>query len=105
MFFKNFISKEARRNFSKLMGVKVMENLGNYMGLPLSVGRKKMDSCKGIKDKVDNKLNGWKAPLFSLAYYEFSIITIIQTIPTSVISCFRIPIATLENIVSMMARF
>ncbi|XP_074356646.1 uncharacterized protein LOC141696400 [Apium graveolens] len=105
MFFGKIVSTNTKLNLSRLMRVRVVQNFGNYLGLPTFMSRKKMELFMTIKDKVWHKLRGWKTTLFSAAGREVLIKVVIQTMPTYLMSYFKIPRAILDKIHGMVARF
>uniref|UniRef100_A0A803QSN3 Reverse transcriptase domain-containing protein n=1 Tax=Cannabis sativa TaxID=3483 RepID=A0A803QSN3_CANSA len=85
--------------------VKLVECHTKYLGLPATVGRRKKEVFESIRSKIRDKLQGWKASLFSQAGREVLLKAVIQAIPTYVMSCFRLPKELIKDIHAMMARF
>lgn len=48
-------------------GVKAVERHVNYLGLPTILGRSKTQVFNFARDRVWNKLKGWKEKMFSKA--------------------------------------
>ena len=53
-----------------MLGVSVIQQYEQYLGLPSLVGRKKKESFTHIKQQVWKKLAGWEAKLLSQAGRE-----------------------------------
>lgn len=49
----------------ELLGVTATVDHGTYLGLPSSIGRRKLDALRYIKDKVWKRLQGWNQKLLS----------------------------------------
>ncbi|XP_062104100.1 uncharacterized protein LOC133815261 [Humulus lupulus] len=105
MAFGKNVPRNDRTSLASVLGVKVVENFGKYLAFPSCLGRREKEMLSAIKDKVWNRLKGWKAPLFSTASREILIKAIIQAIPTCSMSYFKF----LKNLISdfhrMAARF
>uniref|UniRef100_A0A803P9R9 Reverse transcriptase domain-containing protein n=1 Tax=Cannabis sativa TaxID=3483 RepID=A0A803P9R9_CANSA len=87
------------------LGVTFTENHSKYLGLPAFVGKNKKEAFGLVRNKVWEKLQGWKMGLFSQAGREVLIKSIIQAIPVYVMSCFRISKGLLSEIQALIARF
>ena len=76
-----------------------------YLGLPSLVGRSKRNSFNDLKEKLGNKLSGWKEKLLSNAGKEILIKSIAQAIPSYIMSCFKLPDALRDDPTSLVRRF
>ena len=76
-----------------------------YLGLPSLVGRSKRNTFNDLKDKLGNKLSGWKEKLLSSAGKEILIKSVAQAIPAYTMSCFKLPDALCDELASMVRRF
>ena len=75
------------------------------MGLPTIIGRSKKVIFAAIKERIWNKLQGWKEKLLSKPGKEVLIKVVAQAIPTYMMSIFRIPDGLIDEIHSIIARF
>ncbi|XP_028117729.1 uncharacterized protein LOC114315309 [Camellia sinensis] len=73
--------------------------------MPSVVGRSKKAVFGYIKDKVWQRLNGWKEKCLSAAGREILIKAVVQAIPTYIMSCFELPDGLCREISGMIARF
>ena len=99
------VEENVGGELAKILGVKVVSKYERYLGLLIFVGRKKKEIFEGIKNKVWNKLKGWKGSLFSSAGREVLIKSIIQAIPTYTMSCFKLPKSVINDLHRLAARF
>uniref|UniRef100_A0A803NWY3 RNase H type-1 domain-containing protein n=1 Tax=Cannabis sativa TaxID=3483 RepID=A0A803NWY3_CANSA len=99
------IKQEQGAILAAEIGVKLVECHTKYLGLPASIGKRKKEVFESIRSKIRDKLQGWKASLFSQAGREVLLKAVIQAIPTYVMSCFRLPKELIKDIHGMMARF
>ncbi|KAL5544504.1 hypothetical protein UlMin_008288 [Ulmus minor] len=76
-----------------------------YLGLPTFSMRNKRFQFGYIRDKVVKKLQGWKEMFFSQGGKEILIKSVVQAIPTYIMSCFIIPYGIIREIESACARF
>ena len=62
-------------------------------------------SLNFIKERVWNKLQGWKENLLSQAGREVLLKAVVQAIPTFAIGCFKLPSGLLNDIEMMIGNF
>ena len=67
LFFSKAIAEETKEEIINFLGVLEIKEYEKYLGLPVVVGRKKKASLNYIKERVWNKLQGWKKRLLSQA--------------------------------------
>ena len=75
------------------------------MGLPSLVGRNKGNTFIQLKEKLGNKLSGWKEKFLSFASKEILIKLVAQAIPAYSMSCFKIPYSICDELVGMVRSF
>lgn len=76
-----------------------------YLGLPCFAGRSKSSLFQSFRDRIWNKLFGWKANFFSVGGREVLLKSVIQAIPTYVMNLFRLPVRLVNEIHRLCARF
>ncbi|XP_040987750.1 uncharacterized mitochondrial protein AtMg00310-like [Juglans microcarpa x Juglans regia] len=69
------------------------------------VGRSKYKAFRGIKEKVWQKLNGWKNQFLSFPGKEVLLKAVVQAIPTCHMSVFKLHVKLCKELAGMMARF
>ncbi|KAA3470357.1 reverse transcriptase [Gossypium australe] len=75
---KTPIPQRAATN--ELFHIKVVDNLDSYLGLPISVGKKKSDAFKSIVNRTTSRINSWSKRLLSSAGKEIFVKSVIQSI-------------------------
>ena len=86
-------------------GVAEVKHYEEYLGLPTLVGRNKRASFDKLKQRVWKRLQGWEGKLLSQAGREVLIKSVIQSIPTFTMSCFKLPVTLCQEIESLTRKF
>lgn len=60
------------------------------MGLPILIGKSKVTTFQGLKERVAKTLSGWKEKTLSKAGREILIKSVAQAIPAYTMSCFKL---------------
>jgi hypothetical protein len=105
VFFSRNISKEAQEDLSRIMGVRHVLGTGNYLGLPSLIGRKKKETFSYIKDRIWKRINSWRGRALSKAGKEVMIKSVLQAIPSYVMSIYLLPDSTVKEIERMINSF
>ncbi|PNX97372.1 ribonuclease H, partial [Trifolium pratense] len=105
VFFSRNLSKAAQEDLSNIMGVRHVLCTGNYLGLPSMIGRKKRDIFAYIKDRIWKRINSWRGRALSKAGKEVMIKSVLQAIPSYVMSVYLLPETTIKEIERMMNSF
>ncbi|KAK6115460.1 hypothetical protein DH2020_007729 [Rehmannia glutinosa] len=87
------------------MGMTRVSSHGKYLGLPSVIDKSEKEVFASIKDKIWAKLQGWKERHLSQAGKEILIKSIIQSIPTFAMSCFKLPDIILDDIQKMATNY
>lgn len=74
------------------------------MGLPSLFGKSKRNTFQQLKERLGNKLLGWKEKLLS-AGKEILIKEVAQVIPAHTMSCFLLPKTLCDEMTSMVRKF
>lgn len=104
LFSKNTLMSRRTEIVSALQ-VSEEENLGFYLGLPTSIGRRRVDCFSYIKERVVKRIEGWKERSLSLAGKEVLIKAVAQAIPTYVMGVVSLPIEICTQIETIMNRY
>ena len=89
----------------EFLGVSEVREYKKYLGLLAMVGRNKKESLNYIKERVWEKLQGWKERLLSQAGKEVLLKAVIQAIPTFAMSCFKLPTGLIQDIERLIRIF
>ncbi|KAL0418840.1 UNVERIFIED_CONTAM: hypothetical protein Sradi_1297500 [Sesamum radiatum] len=87
VFSKN-IPESSKKDLAAILGVKTEEKHTKFLGLPTMVGRSKRDVFDGIKDQIWSKMQGWATKKLSQVGKAMLIESVLQDLPTFVMSCF-----------------
>ncbi len=105
LFFSSNTSRERQEELKNLLGVPAIRQYEKYLGLPSFVGRSKKVCFAHIKERVWQKLQGWKEKLLSQAGKEILIKAVVQAVPTYSMGCFKLPQSLCKDIEAMIQKF
>ena len=97
LFFSQNTSQDIHDGIKNRFGFEVIWQHETYLGLPSLVGKSRCNPFQALKDKLNNKLSGWKEKLLSHARKEILIKVVAQAIPTYTMSVFQLPHANVMN--------
>jgi hypothetical protein len=104
VFFGRNTSREARGNIHTLSGVTISQRYDTYLGLYALVGRSRNREFQNIKERVNKRVNDWKAKFLSHAGKEVLLKAIIQVISLSM-SIFLLPKTLCSDLNGIMQKF
>ena len=105
LFFSRNTKPEVRNAIQQLLGARVMTECEKYLGLPMSGGKSKVNTFKGLQEKIMKRVMGWKEKFISKAGREILIKTVAQAIPTYSMCLFKLPRTICDNINSLLAKY
>ncbi|KAL0009392.1 hypothetical protein SO802_010894 [Lithocarpus litseifolius] len=105
IFFSKSTKVDSRNQIKLALRVPEIIQYEKYLGLPSLMGRNKKASFNYTKERVWKKLQGWKEKLLSQARREILIKAVIQAIPISTMSYFKLPVGLCLEIKSLIRRF
>lgn len=105
LYFSPLVPSDTQEYLNNILHMKVVENLGKYLGLPTMFSCSKINDYQYIVDRVWKKLQGWKEKFFSGGGKEILIKSVVQAIPTYAMRCFRLPKSLVLKISSLCAKF
>jgi hypothetical protein len=98
VFFGNRCNDVVKNRVKDSMGVQSEILNERYLGMPTSVGRSPTATFNFLYEMIWKRINGVADRPLSRAGKETFLKTVIQAIPTYVMSCFQIPISTCDKI-------
>ncbi|XP_030945645.1 uncharacterized protein LOC115970113 [Quercus lobata] len=104
-FFSHNTPLETQEDIKNRFGAEIIRQHETYLGLPSLVGRSKRNTFRALKERLDNKLSGWKEKLPSQAGKEILIKAVAQDIPTYTMSVFKLPDTLCDEMTSMVRNF
>jgi hypothetical protein len=105
IFCSRNVHQGVKNVITNILGVQAVLGTGKYLGLPSMVGRSKKATFNFIKDRVWRKINSWSSKSLSKAGREVLIKSVLQAIPSYVMSIFLIPSTIIDAIEKMMNTF
>lgn len=103
VFFNTNTAQESRQEICSLMGIREADSQSMYLGLPSMLGRNKSELLGFIKDRVRNRIQGWKGKVLSRAGKEILIKTVVQALPNYFMNVFVLPVEMCKEMEQMMS--
>lgn len=85
--------------------MKEVANLGNHLGVPIDIGRKKKDHFQFLVDKISSKILACSAVRLSQASKLILIQVVLISISSHVMRCLKIPLSVTNKLDSIITRF
>lgn len=82
-----------------------MEDCETYLALPMVGGKSKVNTFKGLQERITKRVIGWKEKVISKARKEILIKMVAQAIPTYTMAIFKIPKALCDTINSTLDKY
>ncbi|KAK9990469.1 hypothetical protein SO802_025454 [Lithocarpus litseifolius] len=73
LFFSHNTPQNVQNDIKQCFGAEVIWQYETYLGLPSLVGRSKQNRFRALKERLNNKLSGWKEKMLSQAGKEILI--------------------------------
>ena len=84
------MSNEEYVCLARLLNVNLVQNPNKYLGQNFKLRGNKVADFQFLVDKLQSKLQGWKASLFSQSGRTTLITSILQTLPLYTFSYFKV---------------
>lgn len=102
VFFSFNLSRPTQEDLANILGVRHVLGTSKYLGLPSMIGRRNKATFAFIKDRIWKRINSWRGSLLSRAGKEVMIKSVLQSIPSYVMSIFVILDAVVSDIEKML---
>lgn len=98
VFYSRNVDDAVKASISQILGVQQVMGTGKYLGVPSMVGRSRTSTFKFVKERVWKKINSWSSKCLSQAGRETLIKSVLQSIPSYIMSIFAIPKSIIVDI-------
>jgi hypothetical protein len=105
LFCSRNVQTPLQNSIANILGVQQVLGTGKYLGLPSMIGRSRKATFSFIKDRIWKKLNSWSSKCLSQAGREVLIKSVLQSIPSYIMSIFLLPASVIDDIEKMLNSF
>ena len=105
LLFGKRIGANVRQQIKDMLGIQNKGGMGTYLGIPEDISGSKCKLFAFLKDKLMNKVSGWKGRWLSKEEKEVLIKSILLALLTYVMSTFLLLLEICENLASAIAQF
>ncbi|XP_074299929.1 uncharacterized protein LOC141631111 [Silene latifolia] len=103
--FSRGVSEERQVSIAGCLAVQRVEFQERYLGLPTIIGRSKKPITDIVRNKLLKRLQGWRGKTLSKAGREILIKAVANSLPTYVMSIFKLPAAFCDDLRRLVSRF
>ena len=89
--FSKSTNLDTATTIAALFGKKISKSPGTYLGIPSTWGKTRTQALAYVRDRIKNKIDGWKGNFLSLARREVLIKAIATAVPTYPMHLFLFP--------------
>lgn len=99
------VSDDLRSRLSTITAILIWNNPRKYLGIPADWGRSKIQGLSWVKERVLARMEGWNGSLLNQAGKEVLIKSVVQAIPSYVMSILALPKTFCADLSATVARF
>ncbi|CAA7061573.1 unnamed protein product [Microthlaspi erraticum] len=103
--FSKRTPENVKRRVKNLLGITQEGGQGKYLGLPEAFGRRKKDLFNAIVDRICQRAISWSSKQLSSAGKLVMLKSVLSSMPTYSMSCFKLPVSLCQKIQSVLTRF
>lgn len=105
IIFGGVVQHRLKETIGDILSMPQGSRASRYLGLPGEWQRSKTQTLNWLKDRVWQKIQGWKEKFLSTTGKEVLIKAVVQAIPSYVMSIFMLPKTFCAKLAAMTARF
>lgn len=105
IFFSKRTNDVTRTLMKTILGIEKEGGMGKYLGLPELFGRKKKDMFASVVDRIKQRSVSWSSKRLSGAGKMVMIKSVLSSMPSHSMTCFKLPQSVCANIQSILTRF
>jgi len=105
VMFSSNTGEDQRRKVREIMSIRAETRSEKYLGLPVYVGRSRTDVFAYLKERVWQRIQGWKEKLLSKTGKEIMIKAVAQAIPVFAMGCFDLTKEICGQISAMISKY
>lgn len=105
LFLSHNTNHDTREAIKAMFGAQVIKPHESYLGLPSLVGKSKRNTFAQLKQRVVNKLTGWKEKLLFNVGKEVLIKAVAQAMQSYMMSCFKLLNTLCDELTGMVRKF
>ncbi|XP_010462630.1 PREDICTED: uncharacterized protein LOC104743220 [Camelina sativa] len=98
-------SREMKTKVKRDLGIQKEGGNGKYLGLPENFGRRKSDVFESIVDKIRQRSHSWSSRTLSEAGKQVLLKSVLSSMPSYAMTCFKLPGSLCKRIQSVLTRF
>ncbi|GLT27734.1 hypothetical protein SLA2020_027110 [Shorea laevis] len=103
--FSPNVQHRTRESILRTLGMQETEQAGRYLGFPSQVGRSRSAAFSNLKTKFWSQINEWREQPLSRAGREILIKSVLQSLPTYVMSLFCLPVTLCSELERIMNKY
>jgi len=97
--------ENSRRRVREILRIRAETRSEKYLGMPVYVGKSRSEVFAYLKERVWQRIQGWKEKLLSKAGKEIMIKAVAQAVPVFVMGCFDITKEICGQIGTLIAKY
>ncbi|KAL9669538.1 hypothetical protein QQ045_007085 [Rhodiola kirilowii] len=103
--FSRNVSPEMKGRICEMLEMRQVNSFSKYLGLPVAFSNNKTELFKLIVDRTWQKVQEWKEQTLSMAGKETLIKSVLQTIPTYAMMCFKLPVYLCKRLAGIVSKY